>query len=103
MSAKNYHNEFIKYWHSRCRMLLQERNNLNREDLEYVIHKVENMKDERLKQCIATLIGWGDDERSELETFCAISLRVMTNVNPSRIREAAKTVELKYHLHREKE
>ena len=46
--------------------LIQQRANLPREDLEYVVEAVAKLKDERLKACVAELIGWGDDERAEL-------------------------------------
>lgn len=74
---------------------LQGRGNLAREDLEYLAEKTAAMKDERLKECIAELLHWGDDERAEVETFCAIALEVMRNTPPSRLRSAAMTVELK--------
>lgn len=74
---------------------LQGRGNLPREDLEYLVEKTAAMRDARLQGCIATLIGWGDNERAEVETFCAIALEVMRNTPPSRLRSAAMTVELK--------
>lgn len=84
------------FWTQRCRELLQERNNLTHDDLEYVAVTVSKLKDERLKTCIADLIGWGDDERAEMETFCAIALEVMKLSSPARLREAALRVELRY-------
>ena len=74
---------------------LQGRANLPQEDLEYLVLKLDTMKDERLKNCVATLLGWGDDERAELETFCAIALEVMRNTPPSRLHAAARTVEIR--------
>lgn len=84
------------FWTQRCRELLQERNNLTHDDLEYVAVTVSKLKDERLKTYIADLIGWGDDERAEMETFCAIALEVMKLSSPARLREAALRVELRY-------
>lgn len=75
--------------------LLQARNNLSRDDLEYLAETAVKLKDERLKGCIATLIGWGDDERAELETFMAIALEVMKHTPPSRLRDAARLVNIK--------
>lgn len=75
--------------------LLQARNNLTRDDLEYLAETAVKLKDERLKGCIAVLIGWGDDERAELETFMAIALEVMKRTPPSRLRDAAMTVNIK--------
>lgn len=98
MSAKHDKEELILFWTKRCVELLQLRNNLDRDDLEYLAEKTAKIKDERLQECIATLIGWGDDERDELETFCAIALELMKDATPSRIREAARRVELRYLL-----
>lgn len=74
---------------------LHGRANLTRDDLEYVVVKTSTMKDTRLAECIATLIGWGDEERAEIETFCAIAIEVMRHTPPSRLRQAAATVEAK--------
>lgn len=76
--------------------LIQQRNSLSRDDLEYVVETVAKLKDERLKACIAELIGWGDDERAEVETFTAISIEVMKRTNVSKLRECARLVELRY-------
>jgi hypothetical protein len=93
--AKQFQESVVNYWHTRCKAILQERSNLKRDDLEYVSATAAKLKDERLAGCIAELIGWGDDERAELETFCAIALEVMGKSSPSRIREAARVVELR--------
>lgn len=77
---------------------LQGRGNLSRDDLEYVAQKIALLRDERLKQCIAELIGWGDDQRARLETSAAIGIECMKLCTPSKLREAARRVELKYHL-----
>jgi hypothetical protein len=76
--------------------LLQQRNNLSRDDLEYVVEQASRLKDERLKACIAELIGWGDDERAEVETFVAIAIEVMKRTNVSKLRECSRIVELRY-------
>lgn len=89
---------FVAEQFVRMRELLQQRAALPREDLEYVVETVAKLKDERLKACIAELIGWGDDERAELETFVAIAIEVMKKTNVSKLRDAAMTVELRYHL-----
>lgn len=75
--------------------LLQQRGSLPRDDLEYVVETVAKLKDERLKACIAELIGWGDDERAELETFVAVAIEVMKTTNPSKVRSATQTVALR--------
>lgn len=95
LSAPEFKESVVAFWTERCRSLLQERNNLSRDDLEYTVQAIAKLKDERLKACVAELIGWGDDERAELETFCAISLEVMKQTTPSKLREAALRVELR--------
>jgi hypothetical protein len=75
--------------------LIQQRASLPREDLEYVVEAVAKLKDERLKACVAELIGWGDEERAELETFVAVALEVMKTTNPSKLRSATQTVALR--------
>jgi hypothetical protein len=76
--------------------LIQQRNALSRSDLEYVVETIAKLKDERLKSCVAELIGWGDDERAEVETFCAIAIEVMKRTNVSKLRDCARIVELRY-------
>jgi hypothetical protein len=79
----------------RMRELIQQRASLPREELEYVVEAVAKLKDERLKACVAELIGWGDEERAELETFVAVALEVMKTTNPSKLRSATRTVALR--------
>lgn len=89
---------FVAQQAERMRELLHQRATLPREDLEYVVETVAKLKDERLKACVAELIGWGDEERAELETFVAIAIEVMKKTNVSKLREAARTVELRYYM-----
>ena len=98
MSVKDFQEALVTFWTQRCRELLQERGTLTRDDLEYVVQAAAKLRDQRLQQCIAGLIGWGDDERAEFETFCAIALELMKLSSPSRLREAALRVELRFHL-----
>jgi hypothetical protein len=77
---------------------LQGRGNLSREDLEYLVEKTATLKDDRLKQCVAELIGWGDDQRAHLETMVAIGIELMKIASPQKVVEAAKRVELRYHM-----
>lgn len=95
LNTRDFQRAVVGYWTQRCRELLQERKNLQRDDLEYVVEQAAKLKDQRLQNCIAELIGWGDDERAELETFCAIALDVMEHASPSKLREAAQRVELR--------
>ena len=76
--------------------ILQQRSAIPREELEYLVERASKLKDERLQAAIAGLIGWGDDERAELETFVAIAIEVMKKTTVSKLREAAQTVELRF-------
>ena len=87
---------FVAEQANRMKEIIQSRAALNRDDLEYVVERVAKMKDERLQQCVAELIGWGDDERAELETFVAIAIEVMKRTNISKLRECARIVELRF-------
>lgn len=87
--------DFVAQQAKRMIHLLRDRAALPPEDLEYVVERVAGMEDERLKACIAELIGWGDDERAEIETFVAISIEVLKTTNLSKIREAARVVNLR--------
>ena len=88
----------IKHCIERSVHLLQGRGNLDRDDLEYLVEKTAALKDSRMKECIAELIGYGDEERAELETMVAIGIEAMKLCSPSRLREAARRVEMRYHL-----
>ena len=102
MTAVHDKQVLIDHWVAKCKQLLQDRANLDRDDFEYVVGKVSVMKDARLQGCITELIGWGDVERVELETFCAIAIELMKDATPSRVREAARRVELRYLLREQK-
>lgn len=80
---------------ARMTELVQMRANIPHEDLEYLVERVDKLKDERLKSCVAALIGWGDDERAELETFIAVAIEVMKKTNPSKLRDATRVVHLR--------
>lgn len=96
--ALEYYDTLIKHYVERCTALVHCKGNLSREDLEYVMLTASRLKDDRLKQCIAELVGWGDEERAELETMLALGYEAMKLCSPSRLREAALRVELKYHM-----
>jgi len=89
---------FVEEQARRMTELLQIKAALPQEDLEYLVEKLDRMKDERLKSCVAALIGWGDDERAEVETFVAIALEVMKRTNVGKLRECARIVELKFYV-----
>ena len=88
--------DFVALQAERMRDLLQQRSAISREDLEYLVERAAKLKDERLQAAIGGLIGWGDEERAEIETFVAIAIEVMKRTNVSKLREAAQTVELRY-------
>lgn len=87
---------FVAQQAERMRELLHSRGTLLRDELEYLVVAVDKLRDERLKACVAELIGWSDDDRAEIETFVAIAIEVMKKTNVSKLREAARTVELRY-------
>jgi hypothetical protein len=89
---------FVEEQARRMAELLQMKAALPQEDLEYLVEKLDRMKDERLKACVATLIGWGDDERAEVETFVAIAIEVMKRTNVGKLRECARIVEMKFYM-----
>ena len=96
MAAIKEKDALIAHWTKRCKELLQDRNNLGADDLAYVAEKAVAMKDQRLAACVTELIGWGTEERAELETFAAIAIELMRFANPSQVRAAARIVEIKY-------
>ena len=87
---------FVAEQAERMTQLLQQRAAIPREDLEYLVERAAKLKDERMQAAIAGLIGWGDEERAEVETFTAIAIEVMKRTNVSKLREAAMVVELRY-------
>jgi hypothetical protein len=88
--------DFVAQQAKRMQEIIQQRQSLNRDDLEYVVEKIATLRDKRLQECVAELIGWGDDERAELETFVAIAIEVMKRTNVSKLRECAQIVEFRY-------
>ena len=101
VGSHEYFNALLTYYTNRSTAVMRGRGNLSREDLEYVAQAAGKLKDKRLQECIAELIGWGDDERSELETLLALGFEAMKLCSPSRLREAAMRVSLKYYVKKE--
>ena len=101
VGSREYFDALLAYYANRSTAITRGRGNLSREDLEYVAEAASKLKDKRLQECIAELIGWGDDERSELETLLAIGFEAMKLCSPSRLREAAMRVSLKYYMKKE--
>lgn len=81
------------YLSARCTELLRHKGDLTDDEKAYLFDKLETMKDEKLKSIITGLVGWGDDERAELETTISVLLQVMRTATPKQIRSAAMTVE----------
>jgi hypothetical protein len=88
--------DFVQQQAQALNELLRLRAAVSRDDLEYLVERVSRLKDERLQAAVAGLIGWGDAERAEIETFVAIAIEVMRHTSVTRLREAARTVELRY-------
>lgn len=101
VGSREYFDALLTFYTNRSTAITRGRGNLSREDLEYVAQAAEKLKDKRLQECIAELIGWGDEERSELETLLAIGFEAMKLCSPSRLREAAMRVSLKYYMKKE--
>jgi hypothetical protein len=101
VGSHEYFDALLAYYANRSTAITRSRGNLSREDLEYVVQAAAKMRDKRLQECIAELIGWGDEERSELETLLAIGFEAMKLCSPSRLREAAMRVSLKYYMKKE--
>jgi len=98
VGTKEYFDALIKHYSVRATWLVHCKGNLERDDLEYLIEVGSKLKDQRLKDCIVGLVGWGDDERAELETLLALGFEAMRLCSPSRLREAATRVGLKYYM-----
>lgn len=98
VGTKEYFDALIKHYSVRAMWLVQCKGNLERDDLEYLIEVGSKLKDQRLKDCIVGLVGWGDEERAELETLLALGFEAMRLCSPSRLREAATRVGLKYYM-----
>jgi hypothetical protein len=98
VGTKEYFDALIKHYSVRATALVHCKGNLERDDLEYLIEVGSKLKDQRLKNCIVGLVGWGDEERAELETLLALGFEAMRLCSPSRLREAATRVGLKYYM-----
>lgn len=89
---------FVEAVSDRMFYLLRQRAALSREDLEYLVERTSKLRDERMQQCIAELIGWSDDDRGELETFISVALEIMQTCNTKKIVQAVKKIELRTYL-----
>jgi len=101
VGSREYFESLLVYYTNRSTAIMRGRGNLSREDLEYLVETASKLKDKRMQECVAEMIGWGDDERSELETLLAIGFEAMKLCSPSRLREAAMRVSLKYYMKKE--
>lgn len=79
----------------RAKEILQMKGRPSQDDLAYALERLDKLKDERLKAIFIEAIGWGDDERAELETFIAVAVEVMKTTSTSKLREATMKVEIK--------
>lgn len=87
--------KFIEFWTGRSKEILHYKGDLTDDEKAHLYDVLPKLKDEKLKNIITGLIGWGDDERAELETFCAIALEVMKRAGPKIVSEAAMIVDLR--------
>lgn len=101
MSAIKDKDDYIKQWALKVNDILLMRNTLTREELEDCVQRVSRLRDEKLQQYVATLIGWGDAERAELVVFTTMALSAMRELRPSKLREIAERIETKYLLHKQ--
>lgn len=101
VGSREYFESLLVYYTNRSTAIMRGRGNLSRDDLEYLVETAAKLKDKRMQECIAEMIGWGDDERSELETLLAMGFEAMKLCSPSRLREAAMRVSLKYYMKKE--
>lgn len=101
VGSREYFDALLTYYTNHSTAIMRGRGNLSHDDLEYVAQVASKLKDKRLQECIAKMVGWGDDERSELETLLAIGFEAMKLCSPSRLREAAMRVSLKYYIKKE--
>jgi hypothetical protein len=101
VGSREYFESLLVYYTNCSTAIMRGRGNIERSDLEYLVETSAKLKDKRMQECIAELIGWGDDERSELETLLALGFEAMKLCSPSRLREAAMRVSLKYYMKKE--
>ena len=86
---------------ARMARILQARGQVSDDDAVYALQRLDKLKDERLRSIFVKTLGWSLEEHAELEHFVAIALRVMNKTNPSRLREAAQAVEIRYLMERQ--
>lgn len=101
VGSREYFESLLVYYTNRSTAIMRGRGNLSRDDFEYLVKTADKIKDKRMQECIAEMIGWGDNERSELETLLAMGFEAMKLCSPSRLREAAMRVSLKYYMKKE--
>lgn len=89
--------DFVAHLSDRVYDLLRQRASVEHDDLEYLVERASRLKDQRMQEIIAELIGWSDDDRAELETVFAIAIEVLRKTSVSRLREATRIVELRYY------
>lgn len=95
--------DFVAHLSNRVYDLLRQRASVGRDDLEYLVERAAKLKDQRMQQIIAELIGWSDDDRAELETILAISIEVLKKTSVSRLREATRIVEIRHYAQQTKQ
>lgn len=98
MSAHDKKDEFVVNWANTILGIIRSRNTLNREELEDCVQRVAKLRDPVLQQYVATLIGWGDQERAELIHFSMVALELMKRTRPSVVIDVHKMVEMRHRM-----
>lgn len=86
---------FKAFWANRMYELVKIKADLTEDEKAYLVEKLESMRDEKLKSIIVGLMGWGDDERAEVQTYVAVTLELLQRATPSAVKEACRIVEIR--------
>ena len=76
VGSHEYFKALLEYYSNRSTAITRGRGNLSREDLEYVAQAAEKLKDKRLQECIAELIGWATMNGLSLRRFWPSALKL---------------------------
>lgn len=78
---------------------LHGRGNLTPEDEKYVVDNLDNITDQRLKECVGQLLGWDDVQKGKIETAMSIFIELCKLSSASKLSMAARNAEVRYHMH----
>lgn len=77
---------------------LHGKGNLTPEDDAYVTEQLDNITDQRLKECVGQLLGWDEEQRARIETAMSVFIELLKMSPAKRIIAAAQKAEVKFHL-----